>query len=174
MKSTLRTLVIVAFSLGLIVPSSARADYFGKIEPRLIQVVDGKKGDYKKPSTSPKYTAIYFSAHWCPPCRAFTPKLVEWYQEFKGKHDNFELVFASSDKSEEAQIEYMTETKMPWPAMKFGTSKDPNVKKYAASGIPYLVLIDENGKDLTGEKDNEWQAPQGVLTKIEEIVGGKK
>ena len=167
------TLLLVAL-FGLHAPLSVRADYFGKLEPRLIQVTNGKKGDYKKPSTSPKYVAIYYSAHWCPPCRAFTPKLVEWYKEFKPKHEDFELVFASSDKSEEAQIEYMKETGMPWPAMKFGTSKGPEVGKYAASGIPYLVLIDQNGKDLTGQKDNEWQHPQGVLPKIEEIVGGKK
>ena len=63
---------------------------------------------------------------------------------------------------------------MPWPAMKFGTSKGPEVKKYASDGIPYLVLLDENGKDLTGQKDNAWQHPQGVLPKIEEIVAGKK
>jgi nucleoredoxin len=155
-------------------PASCWADFFGKLEPQLIQVVDGKKGDYKKPAKSPKYTAIYYSAHWCPPCRAFTPKLVDWYKEFKPKHENFELVFASSDKSEEAQIEYMKETGMPWPAMKFARSKDPLLKKYSASGIPYLVLIDENGKDLTGQKDNEWQSPQGVLPKIEELVGDKK
>ena len=24
---------------------------------------------------------IYFSAHWCPPCRGFTPKLVESYEK---------------------------------------------------------------------------------------------
>ena len=167
------TLLLVTL-LGIQAPLSARADYFGKLEPQLIQVTDGKKSTYKKPSTSPKYVAIYYSAHWCPPCRAFTPKLVEWYKEFKPKHENFELVFASSDKNEDAQIEYMKEMVMPWPAMKYAQAKDPILRKYSAKGIPYLVLVDENGKDLTGQKDNEWQSPQGVLPKIEEIVGGKK
>ena len=28
-----------------------------------------------------KVIGLYFSAHWCPPCRAFTPKLVRAYTE---------------------------------------------------------------------------------------------
>lgn len=143
----------------------AQADYFKKIEPRLFQVVDGKRVDYKKPDTNPKYTALYFSAHWCPPCRNFTPKLVEWYKQFKAKHENFELIFVSSDTSEKAQIEYMKDTAMPWPAAKFNATKDPNFQRYAPSGIPYLVLIDEDGKVLTD------QAGAGkTLKQIEEIV----
>ena len=153
MNKILRYALLTIFFAALN-PASCWADFFGKLEPQLIQVVDGKKGDYKKPAKSPKYTAIYYSAHWCPPCRAFTPKLVEWYKEFKPKHENFELVFASSDKNEEAQIEYMKEMGMPWPAMKFAAAKDPLVKKYSASGIPYIVLINEAGKDMTGQKDN--------------------
>ena len=124
MKITPPVALVLAFAVGHLTPCSARADFFGKIEPRLFQIAGGKKADYKKPATSPKYVAIYYSAHWCPPCRAFTPKLVEWYNGFKAKHENFELVFASSDKSEEAQIDYMKEASMPWPAMKAkGVSK---------------------------------------------------
>nr|KAJ0215262.1 hypothetical protein LSAT_V11C300112340 [Lactuca sativa] len=39
-----------------------------------------------------KHVLLYFSAHWCPPCRAFTPKLVETYHEIKNKHNNFEVI----------------------------------------------------------------------------------
>ena len=169
MNKTFLGLCFGLASLCLLSPS-LRADYFGKIESRLFQVQDGKKADFKKPSKSPQFTALYYSAHWCPPCRAFTPKLVEWYKGFKAKHENFELVFVSSDKSEEAQIDYMKEMGMPWPAAKLASKSDPNFKKYAASGIPYLVLIDENGKDLTGKEGNDWQSPTEVLKKIEELV----
>ncbi|KAI7997062.1 putative nucleoredoxin 1 [Camellia lanceoleosa] len=36
-----------------------------------------------------KTILIYFSAHWCPPCRAFLPKLVEVYQQIKAKDGAF-------------------------------------------------------------------------------------
>lgn len=164
-----KLLVVLLFALIAQAPV-LRADYFGKVEPRLFVVAEGKKADFKKAEKSPKFTALYFSAHWCPPCRAFTPKLVEWYKEFKPKHGDFELVFVSRDKDEGAQLEYMKETGMPWPAVKLNATKDPALSKYAAGGIPYLVLIDDAGKDLTGKKDNEWQPPTEVLKKIEEIV----
>jgi hypothetical protein len=63
---------------------------------------------------------------------------------------------------------------MPWPAIRFSQKKARGVEKFAADGIPYLVLIDEKGKDLTGKAGNEWQAPAEVLKQIEEMVGGKK
>jgi len=162
-----------AIALGLALLALAapilRADFFGDLSPNLIQAKDGKAEPFKA-GEKPKFTAIYYSAHWCPPCRAFTPKLVDWYKDFKAKHPNFELVFASSDKDGTAMLDYMKETGMPWPAVKFGEKKAAGLDKYAAGGIPYLVLIDENGKDLTGKENNDWQPPTEVLKKIEELV----
>eukprot|EP00884_Botryococcus_braunii_P006330 jgi/Botrbrau1/15699/Bobra.4_1s0072.1 len=40
---------------------------------------------------------LYFSAHWCPPCRRFTPKLVETYKSLKAAGKQFEIIFISSD-----------------------------------------------------------------------------
>ena len=39
---------------------------------------------------------LYFSAHWCPPCRGFTPKLTEVYTAIKGTDKSLEIVFVSS------------------------------------------------------------------------------
>ena len=60
---------------------------------------------------------LYFSAHWCPPCRGFTPKLADAYKELIGLGKSFEIVFLSSDKSEDAFKEYFNE--MPWVALPF-------------------------------------------------------
>ena len=66
-----------------------------------------------------KVVGLYFSAHWCPPCRGFTPKLAEFYKKFKAsdKSDLLEIVFISSDRDEKSFSEYYNE--MPWLALPF-------------------------------------------------------
>ena len=46
-----------------------------------------------------KVVAFYFSAHWCPPCRAFTPILKDAYEEYLKESCDIEIVFVSSDRS---------------------------------------------------------------------------
>src|SRR2546421_2400138 len=90
-----------------------------------------------------KIYGLYFSAHWCPPCRKFTPQLVDYYNRISRDHPEFEIIFLSADKTGEAMAAYMRDTGMPWPAVDY--SKLPNVawlNKYAGSGIPDLVIID--------------------------------
>ena len=67
---------------------------------------------------------IYFSAHWCPPCRGFTPQLVEFYKKFNKDKKRFEIVFVSNDKDEESWKEYFSE--MPWLAIPY---EDKETKK---------------------------------------------
>ena len=98
-----------------------------------------------------KIYALYFSAGWCPPCHTFTPKLVNFYSAMKPKHPaDFEVVFISSDNSEAAQIAYMKEMRMTWPALRFWALKSsPNLVRYGGKGIPRLVLVDAGGNVLS-------------------------
>lgn len=40
-----------------------------------------------------KTMGMYFTTHWCGPCRNFTRQLVDIYNEFKKKMETFEVVF---------------------------------------------------------------------------------
>jgi nucleoredoxin len=59
-----------------------------------VHTASGEHSDFATVSRG-KVTGIYFSAHWCPPCRAFTPHLIDFYKRFKGTSQEFEIVFAS-------------------------------------------------------------------------------
>jgi len=96
-----------------------------------------------------KVTLLYFSAHWCPPCKMFTPVLVESYTKLKAAGKNMEAVFVSWDKSGDAFKGYLES--MPWLAVPYDQEK---VKKalgemYDVDGIPSLIVIGEDGKVIT-------------------------
>ena len=105
---------------------------------------------------SGKYVGLYFSASWCPPCRTFTPKLVEFHNANKAK---FEVLLVSADNSEKAQANYMKKYMMPWLAVKHQSiAANSLVKKMGVSGIPFLVILDPDGsvvtKDGRGDVDS--------------------
>jgi len=101
-----------------------------------------------------KTIGLYFSAHWCPPCRGFTPTLAKCYNTLKARGDAFEVVFVSSDRDEAAFNEYFGE--MPWLALdlKHGSAELEAIKeqldqRFEVEGIPTLVLLDKDYKVLT-------------------------
>jgi len=106
-----------------------------------------KKGE-KVPASSlhGKLVGLYFSAHWCPPCRGFTPVLAKKYEEIVGKGHAFEVVFISSDSDDNSAKEYFAE--MPWKMLSF-SDQETNQKLsdlFDIQGIPTLVLVsDEEG-----------------------------
>jgi len=94
-----------------------------------------------------KLVGIYFSAHWCPPCRAFTPKLVA----FRDKNAaEVEVVFVSFDKTQEDKDKYMAEAKMKWPTVPY-KSKSGNdlAQKYQVRGIPSLIVLSPKGNTVS-------------------------
>lgn len=104
---------------------------------------------------------IYFSASWCPPCRMFTPKLVEYYKANKA---DFQVVFVSSDQDAKAQFEYMKKAEMPWYTLKHRSgAANALAEKYGVRGIPTLVLVDAEGATIT--QDGRGKVMEGVPAK---------
>ncbi len=117
-----------------------------------------------------RYIAFYYSAHWCPPCRGFTPELVDAYDEIKAAHPEFELVFVSHDEDPAAMQGYMTEYRMAWPALKFDQVKTARVARRPDNerGIPNLVFMDADGKELSHSytPGGDYRGPKAVLADI--------
>ena len=92
-----------------------------------------------------EFVLLYASAHWCPPCRKFTPMLANWYQQVK---NSVEVVFLSCDH-DEAQFKNYFATH-PWMAVDFDDdARDQLLAKIRVQGIPRLVVLSaKTGKIL--------------------------
>jgi nucleoredoxin len=107
------------------------------------------KGDAKIPSGealgSKKHYGLYFSAHWCPPCKMFTPMLVDWYKKLHDKLD-MDIVFVSSDQTKDQFEGYYGE--MPWLALPYEARAEKAAlsSKFGVEGIPTFVIVDSDGK----------------------------
>jgi len=115
------------------------------------EVLDGTDGDsvsIAELREQNKYLGLYFSAHWCPPCKTFTPQLASAYkQHLKAK--GLEIVFVSSDRDARSFMEYYGE--MPWKAIPMGDKrKEVLSKMFDVEGIPTFVIIDAaTGETIT-------------------------
>ncbi|KAL7487517.1 hypothetical protein ACHAW6_013107 [Cyclotella cf. meneghiniana] len=118
-----------------------------------------------------KYVMFYFSAHWCPPCRAFTPRLADAYNahikylensskaegpdvnaeqndEYVGE---IEVVFISLDSVLSEYEQYRST--MPWYSVPHSNLWQMNIKdnlsnKYGIRTIPTLIVLDGEGGEV--------------------------
>jgi len=89
-----------------------------------------------------KKTAImlYFSAHWCPPCRQFTPRLV---QAAALAPPELAIIFVSRDQDQQSFLQYYSI--MPWFALPFGSNSQRTLDSvFNVRGIPTVVILDAN------------------------------
>src|ERR1700748_516801 len=83
--------------------SGSLSGFPGQFDHHLVTLSDGHFKPFDASSLKDvKSFTVYLSASGGPPSRAFTPKLVEFYNAFKPKHPNFELIFVNDDQSEDA------------------------------------------------------------------------
>ncbi|CAF1685630.1 unnamed protein product [Rotaria magnacalcarata] len=126
---------------------------------------DCKSAEVSTNQLNGKIVALYFSAHWCPPCRNFTPKLAELYKELNSEvKDKLEIVFISSDRDQDSFNEYFKE--MPWKALSY-SDRDRAEKlseKFNIEGIPSLVVLSSTCETITSDGVDEVRAePKKVL-----------
>eukprot|EP00392_Amoebophrya_sp_AT5.2_P005635 g5644.t1 len=117
------------------------------------EFLDSEKKPLSIDAFAGKKLGLYFSAHWCPPCRSFTPMLTECYKaltaEGGAQKDKFDIVFVSSDRDEDQFSEYFNE--MPWKCVPYADRKRKGElgAHFEVSGIPCLVILDEDRKVIS-------------------------
>jgi nucleoredoxin len=94
------------------------------------------------------------TASWCPPCKAFSPLLIQFYNKC-AKEGKVEIIYVSSDKTIESFDEYYGN--MPWLAIATdGTAvKNELAKTFQISGIPTSLVLDcKTGAYITDDARN--------------------
>ena len=108
---------------------------------------DGSKVEAEKALENKDLVLYYFSAHWCPPCRQFTPMLADFYGEVS---DELEIVFVSSDRSPEDMTSFMKKSHGDWCGVEHNSALANDLKqKYGVQGIPMLVVVKKDGTLVT-------------------------
>jgi len=88
-----------------------------------------------------KVILLYASAHWCGPCRQFTPQLVQFYNRHHRK--DLEIVFLSADHDEASFRSYYNT--MPWNAIPYDSDVRQRLLSWIkVTGIPRLVVLNSN------------------------------
>jgi thiol-disulfide isomerase/thioredoxin len=112
---------------------------------------------------------VYFSAQWvrihyfmrsfsiyhfiypkCPPCRSFTPIMLEFYSKCKQEGKDIEIILVSSDADQDIFNSHFEG--MPWLAIPFSNTKiiEQIGEKFAVRGVPALVILNSNGEVVDG------------------------
>ena len=121
--------------------------------------VNGKKWGPK--DFRGKYLIIDFWASWCGPCRQEIPHIKEVYKKYKDK--GLEILSVSVDAKPADWKKAMAEERMAWPQVNAVESK-PVMASYMFSGIPYLVVVDKEGKIV--EKNVRGESLDKAMEKI--------
>jgi thiol-disulfide isomerase/thioredoxin len=122
--------------------------------PKLLGA-EGKEVETKSVIDGKEYVAVYMSAHWCPPCRRFTPLFAEAYKKIAAADSKkLATIFVSADRDADQFKEYFGT--MPWNAVPFEKNSEylgfeSRAGQYLdCQGIPKLGIFDKDGNLVSG------------------------
>ena len=109
-----------------------------------------------------KHLALYFSAHWCPASKRFTPELATTYAAIKARRNDVEFVFVSGDHDSKSFDAHYKE--MPWLALPLDAARYQALSShFEVDGIPTLVVLSPEGKFITTKgREVASQDPEGI------------
>jgi len=141
------SLLMLLSTVSIILSTTAEDAVRPSFLPKKLEDFRGKKMDSSE--LAGKYIGLYFSASWCAPCRAFTPKL----KEFRNTHfeDGFEVVLVNFDRSNTDKRRYIRNAGMEWPSVPGARRKTSKTlsEAYQVKGYPTLIILDPRGNVVT-------------------------
>ncbi|EGR34571.1 protein disulfide isomerase family protein 3, putative [Ichthyophthirius multifiliis] len=105
---------------------------------------------------------LYFSASFCHPSRALTPRIIEFYNEVNIEDKVMEIILVSFDKNEEDFQKYYKS--MPWLSLPYDKDRIEQYREhFEIIGIPQLVVLRKDGSVL------HLNANKQILQRAEEV-----
>lgn len=138
----------------------------GKLAPEFSFPTPDNKKTLGPQDFKGKILVLDFWASWCGPCRKEIPNMKEDYKRFSEK--GVEFFSVSIDSKDADWRKALADENMPWPQCIAPNGGKEVMKQYQFSGIPYILIIDEEGnileKNLRGAR---------LTSKLEELTSNK-
>jgi len=167
--------------LACIARSQSQFSDFQEIAGKYLYKADSSSVLADEALHGKRYLVILFSASYCGPCKEYVKELKEIYTKKRGG-ENWEVVFVSTDKSQENMFAYMRDLDMPWLAAEYDPT--PNLPKIrerytgSESGIPRFVVINAEGvivlQNGTYGKTFAGYERQAAFQKLRALIGKTK
>jgi thiol-disulfide isomerase/thioredoxin len=118
-----------------------------------------------------EYVVFYLASGGCSRCKAFSPRLVQTYNNLKRENNNFEIVLVDYDRSEVDMVNYMRRESMRFPAVQYDLRKQAAITNmYQGITIPILVIMDRKGNVRYTNANNALRTADDVLTDLARLV----
>jgi len=118
-----------------------RLDLEGQRVDLQFTALDGQKVDLA--SMRGKVVLVDFWATWCPPCRASLPGVKASFEKYRAK--GFQVVSISWDNDQSTLEKFVAANGIPWPQHFEGSHRRLG-EEFGIGGIPYMLLVDRQGR----------------------------